>query len=138
MHTTSTRVLSQGLQKRTYQRLSLYSDEEIFLYLADTIYQERTRFEKGQAKDASIHYRSLLESASKSLKRNRESMMAALMNLVDDYAKEIHTHFSNRTYSLAEKIIPGAYGGGFGGYTRNMKAYLSHFKSDYFEMYPTI
>lgn len=38
---------------------------------------------------------------------------------------------------VSEKIIPGAYGGGFGGYTRNMKAYLSHFKSDYFEMYPS-
>ena len=108
MHTTSTRVISQGLQKRAYQRLSSYSDEEIFLYLADTVYIERKRFEKGQAKDATTQYQNLLQSASRALQHGRESMLATLMNLVDSYAREIHTHFSNRTYSIAEKLLPGA------------------------------
>ena len=35
-------------------------------------------------------------------------MLATIMNLVDAYSREIHTHFSNRTYSIAEKLLPGA------------------------------
>lgn len=108
MHTTSTRVISLGLQKRTYQRLATYSDEDIFLYLADTVYIERQRFEEGQAKDASPHYQNLLQSASRALQHGRESMLATIMNLVDSYAREIHTHFSDTTFSLTKKILPGA------------------------------
>ena len=108
MHTTSSRAISLGLQKRTYQRLSSYSDEDVFLYLADSVYVERMRFEKGQAKDASLQYKDLLQSASRAQKQGRDSMLATIMNLVDSYAREIHTHFSNRTYTIAEKLLPGA------------------------------
>ena len=108
MHTTSSRVISQGLQKRTYKRLSSYSDEDVFLYLANTVYVERMRFEKDQAKDASLQYKNLLQSASRAQQQSRDSMLATIMNLVDCYAREIHTHFSKRTYTIAEKLLPGA------------------------------
>ena len=33
-------------------------------------------------------------------------MHAALVNLTNAYVEEIHTHFSNRTYDLASKLLP--------------------------------
>lgn len=38
---------------------------------------------------------------------------------------------------VSTKTIKGAYGGGVGGYTRNMKAYLEHFTSDNFTIVPS-
>ena len=107
-HPPPTHQISLAMQRRCSQRIVDGSDEDIFLYLADTVYQERKRIEDGNAEDAPEQYQSLLKSAARALQRNRTAMEAALMNLVDAYAKEIHTQFSPRTYAFASKMLPGA------------------------------
>jgi len=91
-----------------HRKCQQFSDEEVFLYLADTVYQERRRIEDGYANDASEQYKSLLQSSARALQRNREAMDASIMNLVDAYSREIHTQFSARTYAFASKMLPGA------------------------------
>ena len=100
--------ISHSMQRRTRKRCQQFSDEEIFLYLADTVYQERRRIEDGFAQDASENYLSLLQSSARALQRNRESMEASIMHLVDAYSREIHTQFSARTFAFASKMLPGA------------------------------
>ncbi len=104
MKATHTGTISNRLQKRLHQKLQSMSREETFSYLADTVYLERKRI---QEEDGS-EYEVLLDSAARSLKGSKESMHAALVNLTNAYVEEIHTHFSNRTYDLASKVLPSA------------------------------
>ena len=64
--------------------------------------------EDGHATDITDQYKSLLQSSARALQRNREAMSAAIMNLVDAYAREIHTQFSPRTFAFASKMLPNA------------------------------
>ena len=100
--------ISHAMQKKIHRRLLPFTDEQVFLYLADTVYQERKRIEDGQADDATDQYKSLLQVSARAIQRNREAMEAAIMNLVDVYAKEIHTQFSASTHALASRLVPGA------------------------------
>ena len=104
MKATHTGTISSRLQKRLHQQLQLMSREETFAYLADTVYLERKRIHE----EANSEYAALLASAARSLKGSKESMHAALVNLTNAYVEEIHTHFSNRTYDLASKLLPSA------------------------------
>jgi glycerol-3-phosphate O-acyltransferase len=100
--------ISHAMQKKIQKRCSQFSDEVLFMYLADTVYQERKRIEDSQASDMSEQYKSLLQSSARALQRNREAMDASIMNLVDLYSREIHTQFSPRTYAFASKMLPNA------------------------------
>ena len=104
MKATHTGTISSRLQKRLHQKLEQMSLDETFGYLADTVYLERRRIKEEDTSD----YEALLTSATRSLKGSKESMHAALMNLTNAYVEEIHTHFSNRTYDLASKLLPSA------------------------------
>ena len=104
MKATHTGTISARLQKRLHQKLEQMSLDETFDYLADTVYLERRRIKEENGSD----YESLPTSATRSLKGSKESMHAALMNLTNAYVEEIHTHFSNRTYDLASKLLPSA------------------------------
>ena len=104
MKATHTGTISSRLQKRLQLKLQSMSREETFAYLADTVYLERKRIHEYGNSD----YEALLASAARSLKGSKESMHAALVNLTNAYVGEIHTHFSNRTYDLASKLLPSA------------------------------
>lgn len=101
-----THQLSQALQRRTNQLLQSYTDDEVFMYLADTLYKERKRLEDDQT--ATMEYRKALQTASRAIHRNRGAIISALMNLVNAYTHEIHNHFSPRTYKIAAKVLPNA------------------------------
>ena len=77
---------------------------ETFGYLADTVYLERRRIQEENNSD----YEGPIDFSSPLLERFKRSMHAALMNLTNTYVEEIHTHFSNRTYDLASKLLPSA------------------------------
>ena len=104
MKPTHTGAISSMLEKRLQQTLQSMSKDETFTYLADTVYLERKRIRDHHEPE----YEALLTSAARSLKGSKESMHAALLNLTNWYVKEIHTHFSNRTYDLASKLLPSA------------------------------
>ena len=104
MKATTTRQMSSLLRKRLLIRLQSMSKAEVIAYLSDTVYQERKRLED----DNQPEYEALLTSATKALQGSKDTIHAALLNLTNFYAEEIHTHFSNRTYDLASKIIPSA------------------------------
>ena len=104
MKATTTRQMSSLLRKRLLIRLQSMSKAEVIAYLSDTVFQERKRLED----DNQPEYEALLTSATKALQGSKDTIHAALLNLTNFYAEEIHTHFSNRTYDLASKIIPSA------------------------------
>ena len=104
MKTTSTRTISTLIRKRMHTQIKELSIEDTISYLSDTVYQERKRL----AKTDEPTYEALLYAAARSLQGSKESMQAALLNIINHYVEEIHTHFSNRTYDIASKVIPSA------------------------------
>ena len=98
--------ISQALQRRTNELLKSYSDDEVFMYLADTLYKERRRLEDDP--EASVAYRKALQTAARAIHRDRVAITSSLMNLVDTYSREIHNHFSPRTFKIASKVLPNA------------------------------
>ncbi|MEL6342355.1 MAG: 1-acyl-sn-glycerol-3-phosphate acyltransferase [Myxococcota bacterium] len=98
-----------GMQKRARDRLGDFSDQGLYAYIADAVYQERRRIEQGKAKDdGTPQYAALLERAAGSLRSDRAAMERTVTDLVGHYTREIHNLFSKRTYSFATRILPGA------------------------------
>ena len=60
----ATEQLSLILKRRLHSRLQLKSNEELFLYLADTIYKEQKRLQDGNH-DAHIKYIAALKTATR-------------------------------------------------------------------------
>ena len=100
--------ISQLLQRRMNARLSNWSDDQVFAYLADTLYSERRRIEKNDNHDTSPEYTKALKQAELSIRKSRERMCLSILELVHVYVMEIHNHFSESTYRIASKVLPGA------------------------------
>lgn len=103
----ATEQLSLILKRRLHSRLQLKSNEELFLYLADTIYKEQKRLQDGNH-DAHSKYIAALQTATRCARGTREEMEHALNIIVNSYTHEIHNHFSTKTYRLASKVLPQA------------------------------
>jgi len=89
-------------------RLSTWSDDRVFGYLADTLYTERRRIEEEENSDTHPSYLRAIQTASKAIQGNRDDMCTALLELVRVYSAEIHNNFSERTYRIASKVLPSA------------------------------
>ena len=102
-----TEELSLILKRRLHSRLQHQSDEEVFLYLADTIYKEQRRLNKDDH-DAHPKYIQALQTATRCARGSRYEMEHALNLIVNSYTHEIHNHFSTKTYRFASKVLPQA------------------------------
>ena len=100
----TTLQVTKLMRGRIYHRLDSFTDQQIFQYLADTIYLERKRLET----DPNDGYQKVLQRSAKSLNLDRPSMVKSILKLIEWYVKEIHTHFSTTTHEIASKVIPGA------------------------------
>lgn len=100
--------ISQSLQRRMRNRISSWSDDAIFGYLADTLYTERRRIEEDESGDTPPMYLRALQTSAQAIQKNREAMCSALLELVHVYSAEIHNNFSERTYRIASKVLPSA------------------------------
>lgn len=105
----STAKMAAALQRRATRRLDALSDGAVYAYLADALYQERRRIERGNADDdGQPAYVSLLDEAAQAIRGDRGRQQRALLALVGHYAAEIHNRFSERTYNFATRFLPGA------------------------------
>ena len=91
-----------------HQRFADWSDERVFSYLADTLYSERRRIEKDEDSDTSVEYLRALKRAEKSIRGGRDMICSSILELVHVYVMEIHNQFSENTYRIATKVLPGA------------------------------
>ena len=104
-----TSAIAAALQQRTATRLDRLDDEALYAYLADALYEERRRIERGNASDdGQSGYLALLDEAAKAIRQDRDHMQRALLSLVSHYAGEIHNRFSERAYNFATRFLPGA------------------------------
>ena len=88
-------------------RIDGLSDEALHTYLAEAVYLERRRLAK--SRDASADdERAAIEQAAQAVHQGPEEMGGAVESLTEQYADEIHNHFSERTYEMATKLLPGA------------------------------
>lgn len=106
MDSPSPQQISQALQRRLLDRLQSQDDDTVFQYLADTIYLEQRRIDRTN-EELSTTYLQILKSANRAIRKERSVMTEALVKLVDFYAREIHNPFSERTYAVASKVLPG-------------------------------
>ncbi len=98
-------AISAALRGRLARRLPTLTHAAVADLVADTVFHERKRLERDQAEGA---YVDRIEAAAQSMRAmHRGTMEAALTDLVDSYAFEIHNRFSPRTYNFATRILPG-------------------------------
>lgn len=97
--------VARHLRERAQVRLASMSDDEVSAYLAEAVYLERRRFHDGEGEPEEV---AAIEQAARSLYGDRPACEAAILRLVDRYAREVHHQFSPRTYRLATKLLPGA------------------------------
>jgi glycerol-3-phosphate O-acyltransferase len=107
-HLPPTQQIAHSLQRRSLKRLERATDDELFTYLADTIFLERKRLEKEGAEDVPIRYRRALVAGAKATQQSRSDMVSSISRLVECYAYEVHNQFSSQTYQFASKVLPGA------------------------------
>ncbi len=102
--------LRAALQRRAHARFAAASDAALVDLLAEAVFLERRRFSeaRGGLSDADRKDAELIEKVARAAHKHRPAVEAALTELVDRYAEEIHNHFSPRTYRFATKILPGA------------------------------
>lgn len=101
--------VAAALQRRATARLRGLSDAAVYAYLADALYQERRRIERGNAEDdGQPAYIALLDEAAQAIRGARGRQERALLALIGHYADEIHNRFSERTYNFATRFLPGA------------------------------
>lgn len=101
--------VATALKQRAQRRLQNSSDDQLYAYLADTLYQERHRLDKGNTDEDTVSaYTALLDDAASAIRGSRREMEEALLTLVGHYAHEIHNRFSERTYNVATRLLPGA------------------------------
>lgn len=103
----TSRQIIDALQRRTADRLRGMSDAAVFDYIADAIYMERRRLQTDHDDDTP-DYERCLEAAAQASHKGRPAQERALLELVAVYSREIHTRFSDRTYSFATRVLPGA------------------------------
>lgn len=101
------RQIIDALQRRCAERLRPLSDEAVFSYIADAVYMERRRLQTDRD-DATPEYEQRLEAAARASQQGRAAQERALLDLVGVYAAEIHNRFSEKTYSFATRVLPGA------------------------------
>jgi glycerol-3-phosphate O-acyltransferase len=101
------RQIIDALQRRTAERLRGQSDEVVFAYIADAVYMERRRLQTDRD-DATPDYEQRLAAAARASHQSRAAQERALLDLVAVYAAEIHNRFSEKTYSFATRVLPGA------------------------------
>ena len=106
MDSPSPQQISQALQRRLLNRLRPQSDEAVFRYLADSIYLEQRRLDRSE-EEAPEAYQRILKNANRAIRKERSVMTEALVKLADYYAREIHNPFSERTYAITSKVLPG-------------------------------
>lgn len=107
----SSDVIAGALVTRARRRLAGVSDAALAESLADTIFFERKRLDetRGEPTAAEREYSSRIDAATQSLRETRRpEMEAALLQIVDSYAREIHNPFSPRTYRFATRVMPRA------------------------------
>jgi len=105
----STADIASALKQRATMRLRALSDDALHAYLADALYQERRRVERGKAEDdGQPAYIALLDEAARAIRADRGRMQRAVLALVGHYVAEIHNRFSERTYNFATRFLPGA------------------------------
>ncbi len=104
-------AISQSLQARSRTRLAAMSDAQVQAYLADAIYLERRRFHDQRKTDPPEPEEvAPISDAARAIRGSRAEQERAVLHLVDTYAHEIHNVFSQRTYRVATKVLPGALG----------------------------
>ena len=111
--TLSQAEMSTAIQASSTRRLKAFSDDEIFDYLAETVYTERQRLgpllsHETKTSSTDARYLALLRSANRAITKGRSSMEAAAINLINHYVSEVHTRPSARTFKLASKVLPKA------------------------------
>ncbi|MEC8276877.1 MAG: 1-acyl-sn-glycerol-3-phosphate acyltransferase [Myxococcota bacterium] len=106
MDSPSPQLISQALQRRLINRLKTQSDDAVFRYLADSIYLEQRRFDRSDIPPPDA-YKRILKRANRAIRKERSVMIESLVKLVDYYAREIHNPFSERTYAITSKVLPG-------------------------------
>ena len=99
--------IATALVARTQSRLERMTDSELYNYCANAVFQERTRLLQ-DTRDATSHYTKLIDNAAHALRAGRVEKVAAIGQLVECYAHEIHNRFSQRTYAFATRFLPGA------------------------------
>ena len=100
--------MTTSLKERSAKRIRSLSDDQVFSYLADTLYTERRRIEQERNGDTPPVYLRALKQASTAIRKDRAAMVEALYALVEVYCSEIHNNFSERTYRIASKVLPSA------------------------------
>ena len=108
-HLPPTQQIAHSMQRRCLRRLENATDDEIFSYLADTIFLERKRIEEDGAEEEPIRYRRALDNGAKATQQERSAMVSSINRLVECYAYEVHNQFSSQTYQFASKVLPGAF-----------------------------
>lgn len=101
--------IDAAMKKRGRQRLNHLTEQQLYAYIADAVYQERRRIDKGNARDdGTPQYEALLEQAANTLRGDRAAMEQVVIDLIGHYTHEIHNLFSDRTYNFATRVLPGA------------------------------
>ena len=103
----SQKRIDTALVHRIGQSLDEMKDDQLNLYLADTVYKERHRLQ--QEKDPfDDPEKEAIESLARSLLSGKKEMTSAAEHLVRSYSHEIHNRFSERTFGAATKLLPPA------------------------------
>ena len=98
--------VARALVGRLRADLSGFSDAAALDLLADTVYQERLRFEEDGADEHELRD---IDAGARAIARgDRHAVDDAILGLVRSYAEEIHNPFSTRAYGLATRVLPRA------------------------------
>jgi glycerol-3-phosphate O-acyltransferase len=97
------------LRHALQERLSNMSEVEIIAYLSEAVFLERRRFARKKSwSEEDRDEQRAIERAASATHGDAEAASRALTRLVDRYAHEIHNRFSDRTYKIATRFMPGA------------------------------
>jgi glycerol-3-phosphate O-acyltransferase len=110
-------LVLKDLLARSRSRLDRLSNAKLAELLEDALYTERKRLQRSKNADAQAH----LDILARALVRGtRADQMNAAMDLVRDWADEIHGKFDPRTYRFATRILPKALTGLLAGRPHRM------------------
>lgn len=99
-------AVSKALVARWEARLDALELSALSDLVADTVYNERLRFEDEPGHEQEV---SDVDAAAKAISQGTRSALAsAVRRLVRSYAHEIHHPFSTRAYGLATRVLPSA------------------------------
>ena len=104
MKSYSSQEIAQHIHGQICSRFADQPTTTLTAYLSDTIYLERKRLHK----EPDEEYSNKLDKAARTLNQSRESQTQSIAALIRHYVSEIHTHFSDTTFHMASKVLPGA------------------------------